>query len=375
MKELYEKYKLFFIILIILVIGFLVWYFSEIVIFIIVATVVSIIGTPLVERLDRIRIGRFHFPHILSVIMTLLLIIILFFGIFSIFIPLVFKEASMISDIDTQGLVNYFKDDLTWLQSTLTQYGVLPKGATIESAMKQMLMKVIDFSLFSNILSSIISFTGAFFFNVISIIFLSFFFLNDVRMIPRLILLVVPESQVERTRNVMIRSKKILSRYFIGLIIQVFLNILTYSLALYIIGVQGALVIGFFAGIIIVIPYIGGLIAILTGVVLGITGLVSVGEYASIGPMIIKIIIAMFAVQMIDNNVFQPYIQGKSVKAHPVEIFLVVIAAATIGGIPAMIVAVPAYAFLRIVATEFFSQSRLVQKMNEEESKPLKSKT
>ena len=128
---------------------------------------------------------------------------------------------------------------------------------------------------------------------------------------------------------------------------------------------KGALVIGFFAGIIIVIPYLGGIIAIITGVILGITGQISIGDYASIGPMTIKIIIAMLMVQMIDNNLFQPYIQGKSVKAHPVEIFLVVIAAATIGGIPAMIMAVPAYAFLRIIATEFFSQSRLVQKMKE----------
>jgi predicted PurR-regulated permease PerM len=374
MKELYEKNKLFFIILTVAGIGFLVWYFSEIVIFIIVAGVVSIIGSPLVEMLDRIKIGKFRFPHLLSVIMTLLLMIICFFGLFSIFIPLIFKEATMISAIDTQGLTEYYKNDLSRVQTTLIQYGVMPKGTTIESAVKEMIVKVIDFSLFSNILSSVISFTGAFFFNVVSIIFLSFFFLYDVKMMPRLILLLVPESQEVRTKNVMSKSKTILSRYFIGLIIQIFLNIITYSLALYIIGVRGALVIGFFAGIIIVIPYLGGLIAILTGIVLGVTGLISAGDYAAIGPMIIKIIIAMLAVQMIDNNLFQPYIQGKSVKAHPVEIFLVIIAAATLGGIPAMIVAVPGYAFLRIVATEFFSQSRLIQKMKQEEkqSKPEK---
>jgi predicted PurR-regulated permease PerM len=368
MRELYEKNKLFFLVLITAAICFLVWYFSDIVIFIIVAGVVSIVGSPRVALLDRIKIWKFRFPHVLSVIVTLLIILLLFLGLFSIFIPLIFKEAGMISSIDTKGLTDYFANDIAWLQGILRQYGVLRKGATLESALKDMLLKVIDFNLFSNILSSIISFTGAFFFKLISITFLSFFFLYDVRMMPRLILLVVPEKHEEQTKNVMIKSRTILTRYFIGLIIQVFLNIFTYSLALTIIGVQGAVVIGFFAGIIIVIPYLGGLIAIVTGVVLGITGLISLGDYASLGPMIIKIIIAMMVVQLIDNNIFQPYIQGKSVKAHPVEIFLVIIAAATIGGVPAMIVAVPGYAFLRIVATEFLTQSRLVQRMNLEES-------
>jgi predicted PurR-regulated permease PerM len=162
------------------------------------------------------------------------------------------------------------------------------------------------------------------------------------------------------------KSKKLLSRYFIGLFLQVLANIATYSVALAIIGVKGALVIGFFAGIIIIIPYLGGIIAVITGILLGVTGVISAGDYSQILPMAIKILVAMVVVQLIDNNIFQPYIQGKSVKAHPVEIFLVIIAAAGIGGIPAMIIAVPAYAFLRIVASEFFHQFRLIREMTEE---------
>jgi predicted PurR-regulated permease PerM len=97
------------------------------------------------------------------------------------------------------------------------------------------------------------------------------------------------------------------------------------------------------------------------GVILGITGVISTGEYAMIMPMVIKIIAAMFVVQTIDNNVFAPLIQGKSVKAHPVEIFIVVIAAASFGGIVGMIVAVPAYGFIKIIAREFLSNFRIVR--------------
>ena len=364
MSDLYNRYKLFFILLIIGIIGFLVWYFSQIVIFIIIAMVISIVGTPLVDLFDKIKLGRIRFPHGLSVAITLILMIIIMFGLFSFFIPLVLREASMISQIDTHKLTDHFHSEIEWLQSVIIQYGIIPKGSTIESSLKDMALKLVDFNVFSTLLSSIISFTGSFFFNLFSILFLSFFFLYDYTMMPKLLLLIIPEKYEEQTKNVMIRSKKLLSRYFIGLIIQVIANIITYSVALLIIGVQGALVIAFFAGIIIIIPYIGGIIAVITGVLLGMTGVISSGNYDEVGPMALKIVIAMLIVQAIDNNVFQPFIQGKSVKAHPVEIFLVVIAAASLGGIPAMIVAVPAYGFLKIVATEFLSGFRLINEMN-----------
>lgn len=361
MTELYNRYKLFFVLLIIGACGFLVWYFSEIVIFIIVAMVISIVGTPLVEQFDKIKLWKFRFPHGLSVAITLILMILVIFGLFSFFIPLVVREAGMVSQIDTQKLMDHFQPQMDWIQTTLRQYGIISNHDTIESSLKAMALKVVDISMFSNILSSIISFTGTFLFNVFSILFLSFFFLYDNSMMPRLLLLVVPEKYEEQTRNVMQMSKKLLSRYFIGMIIQIMANILTYSIALLIVGVNGALVIAFFAGIIIIIPYIGGIIAVITGIMLGLTGVISAGNYDQIWPMAFKIGFAMLVVQAIDNNVFQPFIQGKSVQAHPVEIFLVVIAAASLGGIPAMIVAVPAYGFLKIVATEFLSNFRLIK--------------
>jgi predicted PurR-regulated permease PerM len=157
----------------------------------------------------------------------------------------------------------------------------------------------------------------------------------------------------------MIRSKAVLSRYFIGLVINVLVMIASYSIALSIVGVKGALVIAFFAGIVNIIPYIGPLIAIGTGIILGVTGVVSEGMYAAIVPTIFKVLIAMLIVIVLDNVVYGPLIQGRSLKVHPVEIFLVIIAAGSFGGIAAMIIAVPSYAFLRIVGEEFFSQFRI----------------
>ena len=147
MRELYQKNKLFFLILIAAAIGFLVWYFSNIVIFIIVAGVISIVGAPLVEMLDRIKVGRFAFPHVLSVALALLMILLLFFGMFSLFIPLVVNEATMISNIDGKQFMAYYQSDIAGLQHMLIHYGIMPRGTTLESAAKQAILKIIDFGL------------------------------------------------------------------------------------------------------------------------------------------------------------------------------------------------------------------------------------
>jgi predicted PurR-regulated permease PerM len=380
MTTLYQKYKLFFIILIICVIGFLAWYFSQILICIIIAGIISIIGFPLVGLFDRIHYKKIKWPHVLSVFLTLIIILVVVFGLLSFFIPLVVKETRMIASIDGPKLVEYYRPQVLWLQETLIRYGVITKDATLESLLKENISHFFDFSIFSNFLSGVISFAGTLIFYIFTILFLSFCFLLDVMMLPRFILLLVPLKYEEQVKHIMLRSKAVLSRYFIGLVINVLVMIASYSIALSIVGVKGALVIAFFAGIVNIIPYVGPLIAVGTGIILGVTGVVSAGLYGSIGSTIFKVFLAMIVVILIDNIVYGPLIQGRSLKVHPVEIFLVIIAAGSIGGIPAMIMAVPSYAFLRIVGEEFFSQFRmfkrsdeLIKQRNSEMSKKLKS--
>ncbi len=361
MSELYAKNKLFFLILILGVTGFLAWYFLEIIICILVAGVISIIGYPLVEFFDKVKIGKVRSPHALSSILTLLIIIIFFCALLSFFVPLIIREASIISAIDGKKLVEFYAKEIHWLEYNMTQLGIIKKGATIETILKVNISKVLDLGIFTNIISRILSFTGTFFFNAFTILFLSFFFLFDNKMLPRFILLLIPEKYAEQTRNVMSKSKKLLSRYFLGLILNVLVMMISYTIALSIVGAKGAIVIAFFAGIVNIIPYIGPIIGVIMGILLGVTGMVSEGLYGGIWSMALNIGIAMTTVILLDNFIYGPLIQGRSVKVHPVEIFLVIIAAGSVGGIPTMIIAVPSYAFLRIVAGEFLSQFRLVQ--------------
>jgi len=365
MKEIYEKNKLFFIILGIVAIGFLVWYFSNIFSFILIAAVVSLIGAPMVRLFDRIRIGRFHFPHILGVILTLVILLAVFVGFFSFFIPLIITEAQMISSIDVTKLTQYYENDIIWVEQRMIEFGVIKKEVSILAAIKETAMKFMNVDMISNLITDIFTFTGTFFFDLFSVLFISFFFLNDPDMGRKIVLTIMPDKYSEQATRVLDKSKLLLTRYFIGLLLDVIAMTISYSIGLSLIGIEGALVIAFFAGIINIIPYLGPLIGTTMGVILGVTSMISIGHYGMIGHITLMIIMVFLIVIVIDNVVYQPLIYGKSVKAHPIEIFLVIIAAGSVGGIIGMIIAVPAYTFLRIVAKEFLSQFRLVRSLTE----------
>jgi predicted PurR-regulated permease PerM len=59
-------------------------------------------------------------------------------------------------------------------------------------------------------------------------------------------------------------------------------------------------------------------------------------------------------VQVVDNIFLQPMIFSKSVKAHPLEIFIVIFAGATLAGIPGMIAAIPGYTVIRVSVMEIY---------------------
>ena len=110
-----------------------------------------------------------------------------------------------------------------------------------------------------------------------------------------------------------------------------------------------------------IIPYIGPLIGTLFGLMLGLT--THFNTNTSLLSLAILILAVFAIVHIIDNLVFQPWIYSSSVHAHPLEIFLVILMAGSLYGIPAMIVAIPAYTVLRVFAREFLYNFKLVKKL------------
>ena len=179
------------------------------------------------------------------------------------------------------------------------------------------------------------------------------------------LLVITPEKHHIATRKVIAESKNLLMRYFIGVFLEVLSVMSLIALGLWIFGIKNALLIGFFGGIMNIIPYLGPIIGSSIGIFLGITGTLAFGSFNELLPVIFKLTGVFVIVNFIDNNILVPMIYSKSVKSHPLEIFMVIIMGGGLAGLPGMLLAVPVYTLLRVIAKEFFQQFRVVKKLTE----------
>jgi predicted PurR-regulated permease PerM len=126
---------------------------------------------------------------------------------------------------------------------------------------------------------------------------------------------------------------------------------------------QQALVMGLILGILNVIPYVGPWLGLFIAIIMGVASHMDQDFATVVIPLVTYMIIVEAVTHLIDNLVFQPVIFSNSVRAHPLEIFVVVLAAGFAAGIPGMILGIPGYTVLRVLAREFFYNFKAVQKI------------
>lgn len=338
---------------------FAVWYFSNIFLYIIIAGILSLIGQPIDRFFLKLKIGKFRLSETLSAALAFCTLLFAFSLLVIIFVPLITEEAQILSSIDTNAAIASLQEPLKDIESLLQSFHVNYSFADLQLYFQEKLASVLtvtNISLFFNhFISALGSFVGAFF----AISFLTFFFLRDEKKIVGVITSAIPENYSDKVKNVLVQSEQMLKRYFIGVLVEILLVIALTSIGLYIAGIEHALIIALFAGIINIIPYVGPLIG--TGFALFI-GLTTNPDMTMIG-ISSKVLIVFLAVQVIDGILLQPVIYSSSVKAHPLEIFLAILIGATIGGIGGMILAVPSYTIIRVIAKEFFINFRFVKQL------------
>ena len=273
------------------------------------------------------------------------------------------SQAQTISRIDVNLLAHNLQGPLQWLNDETHSMGLIPAGQTLQDFIVIKAKSLVNIGSVSTVINSFFEVAGTVFVGMISVIFIAFFFMKDENMFEDLLLLFIPENHHHATRKVIADSKNLLMRYFIGVMLEVLGVMSIIAIGLWIFGVENALLIGFFGGIMNIIPYLGPVIGTTIGITLGVTATLASGAYDQLFPVFAKLTGVILTAHFIDNNVLVPVIYSKSVKAHPLEIFFVIIMGGSLGGIPGMLVAIPVYTVLRVIAKEFLQQFRVVQKL------------
>jgi predicted PurR-regulated permease PerM len=363
MKVTVRNILIFFGILLILACA---WFFRNIVVYILVSGVFSIMGRPLVDLFCKIRIKKWSFPRSLSALLTLIAIwgvIILFFVIF---VPLVTRQINYFSTIDSEKIVQIIAGPINKVENLARAINKdIPQNITIQDYIVKKVAGVLNINMIQNFIGSLMGILGNVIIAIFSITFITFFFLKDQRLFFESILMWVPDKYVDNVTRALYSIKKLLTRYFIGIVIQSTCIMILVTTGMTIAGIdfQQALVMGLIIGILNVIPYAGPWIGLAIAITMGVASHINQDITTVVIPLVTYMIIVEAVTHLIDNIVFQPVIFSNSVRAHPLEVFIVVLAAGFAAGIPGMIFGIPAYTVLRVFAREFFYNFKAVQKI------------
>ena len=342
-------------------------YFTNVLIYIIAAFVVSLIGRPVMKLLRRIKIKGKSAPDWLLAILTILVIIAFLVLIVTQMIPLIsniIRDASALGSTSTVG-PNPIEKVNQWL------IGVFPNldpDFDIAALLIQKVQELVDFGKVGGIVGSVASLVVDLFVALFSVTFISFFFIKEEGLFDRIICALVPDKHEPTLNKTLNEIKELLSRYFVGLLIEMIGVALIDFLGLWLIArldFSYAIGIAFIAGLLNVIPYVGPIIGEVIGVVFGIVLKLGVGAGLDVNVWVFALIILaiMLTAQLIDNFIYQPLIYSTSIKAHPLEIFIVLLMAGHIGGTIGMLVAIPAYTVVRVVAIRFFYRYKIIQRL------------
>ncbi len=347
--------------------GFVAWYFRSVLLYIGMAAVVSIIGKPIVRRICKLRIKKFSIPRWLATGLALILIMCVCLSIFLLLAPIVGEFTVLINNIDVSSLGSHASDSLHNLNRFIVEHiPNIDPDFKIQVFLFEYLKKFLSLGTFTGIIASFTSFIVDFGIALFSVIFMAFFFILNEGSITKVLTYIFPDEYTDKIIKSGASINHLLSRYFVGIFLESLCISIINSCALIFIvkmDTELAIVVGVASGILNIIPYVGPFIGDALALVMGLLVYINSGVEM---PLIIYlgIILLIFCItQFIDNFVFQPVIYSNSVKSHPLEIFIVILLAGQIGGVFGILLATPLYTVLRVIAREFLSDFKIVQKL------------
>jgi len=302
---------------------FFLYKIQSVIIYVIIAGILSLITRPITLFLRR----RLKFPNTLSVVTTMLFMLTLVAGLIGMFIPLITEQGESLSLLQVEGL----QQNIQRIFSQINVY-FSSKGIDVLSELKNIDF-LSQFREIPNFLNAIVGTVGSFSVGLFSVLFISFFLMKDRKILKKGLLLFIPNKTKARFTTSLETINNLLSRYFIGLIFQISILFILYTILLLIFDINNAIVIAFLCALLNLIPYVGPLIGI---------------------------------AQLIDNFISQPIIFSKTTKSHPLEIFLIIIIGGLLFGITGMITAVPLYTALKVILKEFLSENEIVKTLTKD---------
>ena len=338
---------------------YLLYEIRSVLAYVAIAAVIALIGSPMVRFFRK----RMKLPNILAVILTMLLMVGLLAGIVALFIPLLSEQSKNLSLLNIDEL----QKSLNTLYHQITNYIGLSyhvvDDVIDDAAIEKNILEGFDVGFIPEFLNSFLDVLSSASIGLFSVLFISFFFLKDRKLFQNGLLIFLPKTKEQATINSIEKINGLLSRYFVGLLLQIFILFFIYTIVLLVVGIENAVVIAFLCALFNIIPYIGPIIGGVVMLTLTMTSNLGSDFSEVILPKAGYVFLGLLIGQLIDNFFSQPFIFSNSVKSHPLEIFLIIIIAGLLFGVVGMIVAVPGYTAIKVIMKEFLAENQIVKSL------------
>ncbi|MCX2742360.1 AI-2E family transporter [Mangrovivirga sp. M17] len=336
---------------------FLAWFFSNIFVYIVISVIFAAILRGPANYLSQISVFGFQVPRVIAVIFSFLVLLLVVLLFIITFIPLISDQINVLANLNYDKLFRTAAEPVNWLEEFLINNNLTSESrGFIKDSIKDNFVGFITRINVSNLLNTLVGFTGSLFIGILAVAFITFFLLYEKGMVRRQFNKLIPNSYFEVTITAITKIERLLTNYLVGLLLQMTAIFTVASVGLSILGIKYAITIALFAALANLIPYVGPIMGATFGILIGLsTQLLGNGDGGSLLILVVKICTVFAVVQIMDNMIFQPLIFSKSVKAHPLEIFVIIFVGANLAGVVGMIAAIPVYTVLRVTVLEFYS--------------------
>ena len=322
------------------------------ILYIFIALILSLIVNPF----NKVLKSRLKFSEFFSSIFSVTVLVSVISMIIVLFVPILTKQGKNLSLLNTSEFRNKFKSTSEGIINYLESKNI----SIIDFFTDLNLISEIDFGFVTKLFNSIISQIGSLSIGIMSVLFITFFFLKDGKDIFRTLLSQFPSKQRKKLKFSFVKIENLLTRYFSGVLLQITILFILYFILLLILGVENSFAIAFICAILNIIPYLGPLISIFLMIILSATNNIDTFIFNDFLTNSLWLLSGFTAIQMLDNFILQPYIFSSSIKSHPLEVFIVIIFSGLLFGIFGLIIAIPVYTTLKVIYTSFFDTKKIL---------------
>ncbi|MEQ9090147.1 MAG: AI-2E family transporter [Balneola sp.] len=315
------------------VLGWVLVKLGNLVLYLVLALILSYVLDPIVNWLQRNKV-----PRTFAITLTLSAVILVFVYASTTVIP---KVADQMVQLARQLDIRNIESIANQVETKLSDdYDFIPEGF-LSNNLTQVLNSLFDFDQFSSVFSNLVGVFTDIFSAILVVPFAAFFFLKDGSKIRRDLLLLIPNKYFETSLTLIDKIEKRLGLYFRSVLLQSLLVAASSWATLSVAGLDNSLSVGIAVGLANTIPYFGPIIGYILSIIISI---IETGDFS----LVLVCMIAIFIVQMLDNIVFQPLLFSRSADMHPVAILFIILIGAEVAGILGMLVAIPLATVIRI---------------------------